>query len=138
VKPFDQVLYDQDDKAKDIVVDWLQRLDYTACVNPDQYGIDVLAELGGNKYQFEVEVKHNWKGYDFPYDTVHFAARKIKFAKEMGSTYFIMFNDDLSNALSVHSREILNSEIVSKNTKYTSNEQFVAVPFSKCTRESIQ
>lgn len=134
MKQFDQTLYDTDDPAKMLVIKWLESRDFNAWVNPDQYGIDVLAKKRKLDYAFEVEVKHNWTGAEFPYDTVHFSARKEKFldTKDGRQTYFVMLNNDLTHALMVPSSVLESSQIVRKDTKYTSNEEFISVPKSRC------
>ena len=48
-----------------------------AIVNPDTYGIDLIVD---NTFYCEVEVKHNWKGKDFPFSTLQLSDRKRKFA----------------------------------------------------------
>ena len=80
IKPFDQTLYQENDDAKHQVIEWLSAEGFEAMVNPDQYGIDILAEKNGQQYEIEVEVKHNWVGERFPFGEVHFPARKKKFA----------------------------------------------------------
>ena len=132
-KPFDQELYKNDDNAKDLWITYLESAKgYQAWVNPDQYGIDVLAEKNGLQYSFEVEVKHNWKGNVFPFSNVHFSSRKLKFANDQGRNFFIMLNHERDIALAVSGKTMLNSAVVSKNTIYTQNERFVEVPVSHC------
>lgn len=132
MKPFDQELYDNDDDAKLIVIDWLKRFDFDAHVNPDQYGIDVLASKRKNNYAFEVEVKHNWTGEYFPYETVHFSSRKEKFLDDERQTFFVMLNHELTHGLVVTREALKSSERVNKNTKYTSDESFMSVPIGRC------
>ena len=104
---------------------------FVAWVNPDKYGIDVLATKNGEQYGFEVEVKHNWQGEKFPFNTVHFSARKQKF---IGFNHlFTMLNDDRSCVLVVDEQALRAAKIVSKQTKYTDNELFIAVPIHDCT-----
>lgn len=129
-KPFDEGLYNNDDNAKDQIIDWLFLNDFWAWVNPDRYGIDVLAVKHGVDYGFEVEVKHNWKGSRFPYDEVHFAERKRKFIGV--NSYFTMLNDDRSHVLVVPGVVLARSPVVSKRTKYTDGEKFFQVPLSLC------
>ena len=78
-KPFSSKLYNANDNAKIIIKKWLESKGIKAWINPDDYGIDILTD----NYQFEVEVKHNWLGDKFPFGSVHFPQRKIKFAKEI-------------------------------------------------------
>lgn len=104
---------------------------FVAWVNPDKYGIDVLATKNGDEYGFEVEVKHNWRGEKFPYNTVHFSARKQKFIGF--NQLFVMLNDERSCALVVDEQVLRAAKIVSKRTKYTDSELFIAVPVRDCT-----
>ena len=132
-KPFSEVLYADDDNAKDLLVEFLAEHNFdNPHVNPDQYGIDVLAHRGGEPYAFEVEVKHNWRGDYFQYKTVHFAYRKMKFTERqsalLSNTFFVMFNHDRTFALRVDGVTFASSPVVSKNTIYTKGERFVEVP----------
>lgn len=123
-KPFDPVLYNRDDDAKQDVINWVARhYGYQLYVNPDQYGIDLLCSNG---WSFEVEVKHNWRGSKFPYQEVHFSARKLKFANRR--SIFVMLNSSRSHALLVAGDVVKRSRVVRKATKYTVDEQFVEVP----------
>jgi len=131
-KPFDKELYDDDDNAKDQLITYLDEYGFdNPRVNPDQYGIDVLAERDGEPYAFEVEVKHNWKGDYFPFKSVHFAYRKMKFTKvetiPLRNTYFVMLNHERDTALRVDGVTFAGAPVVSKKTIYTSIEKFVEV-----------
>lgn len=132
-KVFDQTHYDADDNAKYDLIEWLRAKGFAAWVNPDKYGIDVLAkEPGGQRFEFEVEVKHNWDSDGFPFDTVHWSARKLKFAKPDKLTWFVIFNNSRTQALFVSGEVMLASEVVVKDTKYSQGERFVAVPVGRC------
>ena len=133
-KPFSQELYDRDDAAKEFVIDFFRtRYGWVVYVNPDQYGIDLIVENERGRFELEVEVKHNWKGRRFPYPTIHFAARKLKFAQNPINVNFIMLNDDWTYGLVIDGETFASSPIISKNTIYTKNEKFVEVPASKGT-----
>jgi hypothetical protein len=129
-KPFDAELYDDDDDAKHLVVEWLGTKQFNAYINPDQYGIDVLADKNDKQYGFEVEVKHNWNTPRFPYDTVHFAGRKQKFIAP--NHYFTMLNHNRTQLLLVDGATLAQCKLVTKNTKYTTSEQFIEVPAGLC------
>lgn len=130
-KPFSPSLYSTNDDAKELVIQWLKNSGYEAWVNPDQYGIDVLSvDPFGDERQYEVEVKHNWKGPRFPFSGVHFSARKLKFTKPTSG--FVMLNHERTHALVVDGNIVANSPIVTKSTIYTNDEQFIEVPLSKC------
>lgn len=132
-KPFSTKLYKDDDNAKDLVIDWLQRRSWSAEVNPDQYGIDVIAtDLDGDKHYFEVEVKHNWKGAIFQYDTLHYSERKRKFLNKPENTAFITLNHERTHALLVPGDVLAKAPIITKDTIYTSNEKFIEVSVGNC------
>lgn len=130
-KRFDQSLYDRDDFAKDLVITFLRQNNFQAWINEDQYGIDVIAERGNDRWEIEVEVKHNWKGRDFPYDSVHFAARKRKFIKPSKFNVFWMLNDDWSYALLIDGLQMSEAPTIVKDTIYTTQEEFIAVPVAQ-------
>ena len=130
-KVFDKEHYENDDNAKHDVISWLESKGFMAWVNHDQFGIDVQGVRKGISYEFEVEVKHNWKGKDFPFDTVHFSNRKRKFALPDNTTWFVMLNHERTHGLMVTGSVFLNAPIVEKNTIYTRKEEFVQISVDK-------
>ena len=130
-KVFSEDHYNADDNAKHQVIEWLVTKGFMAWVNPDQYGIDVQGVLKGECYEFEVEVKHNWTGSVFPFDTIHFSNRKRKFATSDKLTWFVMLNDERTHALLISGETFLAAPVVTKNTIYTQGEQFVAIPIAQ-------
>lgn len=126
-KPFSQQHYDEDDNAKYQIMAWLETKGHKCRINPDRYGIDILAERWGKQFQFEIEVKHNWSGRLFPFQTVHFSARKRKFITVDCESWFVMLNNERSHALFILDDHVLASPVVWKNTKYSQNEAFVEV-----------
>ena len=129
-KPFDINLYQEDDSAKEIMLDWFASKEIDAHINPDKYGIDILAKWNGKATGVEVEVKHNWHGEKFPYPTVHFASRKYKFLNEAEDVKFAMFNHERTHILLVDGEEF--KKLVIKNTKYTDGESFFEIPIENC------
>lgn len=132
-KPFSQDLYDNDDTAKDQIVKWLKGKAWSAWVNPDQYGIDVLAvDLDQKEHKFEVEVKHNWKGPHFQYSTLHYSDRKRKFLTTPENTAFITLNHERTHALMVPGTVLAAAETIVKDTIYTKGEKFIEVNIKDC------
>ena len=132
-KPFSQELYDADDKAKHLIIQFLESNQWDAWVNPDQYGIDLLAlDPNGIEYQVEVEVKHNWIGDKFPYQTLHFAERKRKFIDSDRMTLFITINHDKTHALVAFEEALSAAAVIVKNTSYTEQEKFLEISVSSC------
>jgi hypothetical protein len=124
-KPFDRNLYNADDSVKEIFLDWLHSQGYEAQVNPDKYGIDILSNWFGEDTGVEIEIKHNWRGSEFPFDSVHFASRKYKFLEGNKHVKFVMFNHERTHILIVDAKEF--NKIVTKNTIYTEGESFFEI-----------
>jgi hypothetical protein len=131
-KPFSKELYDQDDVAKHQVIKLLKANGYDAEVNPEQYGIDVLATRDGIDYQVEVEVKHNWKGPKFQFPTLHYSERKRKFLSKPDTTWFVTLNHERTHAYFVPGTALVEGQVVVKNTIYTENERFIEVRITDC------
>jgi len=126
-KVFSTEHFDNDDWAKYLVLSFLESKGYEVWVNPDRFGIDLLAKRWGKKFQFEVEVKHNWQGVFFPFERIHFSARKLKFVDLDSETWFVTLNDEKNRAVFIDGEHLLSSPIIYKDTKYTQNEPFVEV-----------
>jgi hypothetical protein len=132
-KTFSQVQYDADDNAKHQVIDFLtQHWGMTNVrINPNQYGIDLLADDRGKPTGIEVEVKHNWLEQRFPYDKVHFSARKTKFLDECPDVYFVMLSDDRTRMIATHGDNFQDARLVRKSTKWSNHEWFIQVDLGK-------
>ena len=128
-KQFDAVQYAADDPAKHTVIAWLRSNRIDACVNPDQFGIDINASRNGNKFDIEVEVKHNWSGKDYPFDTVHISTRKEKFARENAgaAVWFCIVNHERTHIVLISAHDYLNAPIIVKDTTCTTGESFRAI-----------
>ena len=128
MKPFDQELYDRDDAAKYFVIDWLETLGIQARVNPDPYGIDLLANGPLGEYEIEVEVKQSWSGHRFPYESLHFAGRKAKFIRDGINLRFVTLNKEWTYAAIVSGEQLSSAQVIKKNTIYTTDEAFIEIP----------
>ena len=126
MKPFDINLYNADDNAKDLVIQWLKRYGYEVWVNPDKYGIDLIGiDVRGREIAVEVEVKHHWTGPHFPFRTVHVSARKQKFVRP--NAYLVMVNHERTHVLTLDYETLSQARLVTKPTIYTTDEQFLQV-----------
>ena len=79
-----------------------------------------------------MEVKHAWSGRLFPFDVVHWAERKRKFCGP--DSWFVMLSSDRSQCLVASGIDVGSSPVVVKQTKFTDQESFMAVPLQKCFR----
>jgi hypothetical protein len=133
-KEFSQEHYRADDDAKNAVGKWLATKwgFHNVRVNPDRYGIDLLAEHEGKTFGIEVEVKHNWQGRRFPFSSIHYAARKVKFLESANIVYFVTVNDERTHLMLTSSEDMEGLKLVKKDTSYTSNEWFLEVPIDRC------
>lgn len=132
-KKFDKDLYDANDKiAREKAKLYFSRFNFTVTDNPDKYGPDLILTDGTNKCFVECEIKHNWKGETFPFNTIQFPERKSKFAK-MGVVFF-MLNSEADHAIIVSGNVLLQSPMVEVSNKYVpSGENFFQVPVDKVT-----
>lgn len=127
MKLFDQALYDADDNAIHQVIKWLNRYGWTLKQNSDLYGIDLVGTDGLNRAaEVEVEVKHHWHGEEFPFDTVHISARKRKFIKP--GAFLVMLNHERTHCLALSYLQLSQAKTVTKDTIYTTSEQFLEIP----------
>jgi hypothetical protein len=128
-KTFDHGTYRKDDKAKMQIMKWMSQQGYSEVrTNPDQYAIDVLASWYGEPVAFEVEVKHNWRGEEFPFSTCHFSARKRKFLDPLMRVRFAMLNHNRDRFVMFKGEDLLvQGRIVKKDTIYTSDEEFIEI-----------
>jgi hypothetical protein len=125
-KPFSASLYEANDAAaKEKLISALLKRGIIAQENPDPYGVDLVSN--GNSY--EVEVKHNWTGITFPFQTIHIAARKLKFATER--MRFVILNKPLTWAIVIRGEVAAASPIIKKDTSLTEGEDFISVPTEK-------
>lgn len=130
-KPFSPSLYSKNDDAKELIIKVLEANGYKAWVNPDQYGIDLIFHDETFVYNYcEVEVKHNWSGPTFPFNTVHFPKRKLKFAKP--DSIFAMLNHERTHVLFISGQQFLDAPIIKKDTIYTRSEEFIEVTLNDC------
>jgi hypothetical protein len=118
-----QQRHDESIWAQDLFVDILNyKTERNAKVNDNIYGIDVVTD----EYDFEVEIKHNWVGREFIYDTMHYAARKRKFITPR--SFFVTFNSDATRYFITHSSALKDQNVIMKDTKYSTLEPFIVVP----------
>lgn len=137
-KPFDAALYQDDDDAKLVVIDWLESRGHVVFVNPDQYGIDLIGRWRDRDYAWEVEVKHNWRGYVFPFDSVHYSVRKRKFIEHDVRTYFVTLNHERTRLLAVSGKDFMEGKLIQKSTIYTQDEWFVEIPIRRAIFIDLQ
>ncbi len=135
-KRFDKALHDKTDKlAKQTAIAILEKAGHKVVENPNRHAVDLLVYNDKDEHIFncEVEIKTNWKtGTDFKYPDVNFLDRKAKYCKLDKPTVFVIFNEDLSQYLSVKGSDVLSSpQEVVKNKYCYDGELFYKLPLTK-------
>lgn len=121
-----------DEIARSSAKAFWSRLGWNITDNPDEYGVDLIAEKAGKRFFVEVEVKKGWHGPEFKYDTVHLPVRKSKFLDK--PTKFMVFNNSLTHAAVISRKAIQNSPVsVVPNRKIPIGEKFFDVPVEDVT-----
>lgn len=131
MKPFDQALYDENDRvAKDAVRDFIKYQWSLDAIEGDKYGVDLIVRSGKDVVGYaEVERRHNWVG-KFTFGTVHVPFRKKKFFEMAKETALFAVSQDLSQAMWARGEDILSSPIVKLDNRYMKDEPFFDVPVS--------
>ena len=132
-KKFNKELYNHNDPAKFKAIEYFKSKNKNAVVNPDDYGIDLIVD---DTFYCEVEVKHNWKGINFPFQTLQIPERKTKFAKISDKpVMFMVFNSEHTHAFLAKATDVLRSRMQEVPNKYVpEGEMFFQVPISKLTK----
>ena len=102
--------------------------------NPKRYAVDLLIYKDDvHVFNVEAEVKSHWKK-DFQFGDVQFCEREQKYAMLDKPTYFVMFNNDLSQFLVVKDKDLIASPLKEiPNRRHFSGEYFFKVPLSRVT-----
>ncbi len=118
--------------ARESAKGFWQRRGWRVTDNPDEYGVDLIAEDGGKRFYIEVEVKRAWHGVDFKYNTMHLPARKGKFLHK--PTQFMIFNNSLTHA-AIFSRNVVKDSPLKEvpNCKIPVGERFYNIPVEAVT-----
>ena len=99
-KPFDPGMFSSSDlPARDALRRYfaVNAPGYTL-VDSSQFDVDLEVWYGGRLLGYaELERKLCWKGKDFPFDTVDWQAKKLKYKVDLPTLYF-MFNEDFTYA----------------------------------------
>lgn len=114
-----------------MVIEFLENKGWTAQVNPDEHGIDIIAvDPFQNEVLIEVEVKNNWDNDKFPFDTIHLPERKRKFIKR--NSVFCILNKFRDKALFISSADFVYGRKIIKDSTYQKSDDYVEIPETRC------
>jgi len=128
-KEFSSSLYSENDSiAKKKTFELFESNGILLYAPDNQFTVD----LQSDEFNVECEIKRLWKGSSFPFDDIQIPERKKKFAKLDKPTYFIIWNNDLTNYIIIDTISLLNSPIEEVRNKYVNKgELFFKVEKSK-------
>ena len=87
---------------------------------------DFIVEKDGKQYKIEVEVSRIWKKQPFPFKTM-----TVPYRKKDSQAHFFVQTNVFGNYLNFCPMSVVKgSEIIVKDTCYTTNEKFFSVPLS--------
>ena len=136
-KKFDLNSYEDNDRAYRAISSKFKEL--TIKQRGEDFGIDCdiyLSEESLNKGEppiatAELEVKHNWKKQtSFPFTTVNFLAKKEKHIQGSIFPFWILFNEDCSDALVMRMDKILSYPIIDLFCRGVGMDKIRQVPIS--------
>lgn len=118
-KKFDEEDYKKNQLAFEALLNQFKFL--YPVLREEDFGIDVAIYNGERAFKkglapicyIELEQKHHWQGKDFPqyFKDVQFLAKKHKFANLNHPAYWVLFNNDYSNAGIINFRKIVTCEL---------------------------
>ena len=128
-KRFNKALYEKHDQVgKETALSLLQQIGYVLENDVEAYKrYDFIVSLSSKPFKIEVEQKNGWTGIDFPFQT-----HDVPFRKHSSqANIFIQINSDATALALCPMKDVKASEVITKNTIYTNNEKFFAIPKEK-------
>lgn len=106
----------------------------------EDFGIDVYGYLSEEHktngkppiFAIELEVKHNWRGNCFPFEDVHFVAKKQKHISKEMMSFWVLLNDNCSQAMIMPMQKILTGNLsVVKCKNGIGDDFFYKIPLTE-------
>ena len=129
-KKYSKSLDDKTKDAKNKVVNHLIKRWNVEIKEKDKTIILCCKDKKSEEVLFNVvmEVRFSWNTFNFPYETVTIPYRKKELLENDIPIFYFVLNE-FGNAVIVTTKEnIINSEIIYKDTMYTAHEKFYEVP----------
>jgi hypothetical protein len=129
-KRFNRTLYEQyDTLGKSTAIHFLGQLGYTLHDDAEAYKSHdlIMKDKDGKLIKVEVEVARAWKDTMFPFRTTTIPYRK----KDSKSDVFIQTSLNGNALIFCPMKQVLEADVITKNTIYTNDERFFSIPISK-------
>ena len=134
-KKFDKELFNENDPAKYLAIEYFKKSGKNAIVNPKRYGIDLIVD---DEFYCEVEVKRRWSGENFIYGDLQIPFRKSKFITADKPVIFMVMNLERTHAFLVKGEDVMNSKVDEVSNKYArQGEYFYKVSLDKLTKVKL-
>jgi hypothetical protein len=132
-KPFKQESFNEfNDKVMRIVKKNLLFHGYYLEENPDKFGVDFLLLNTYCQVRGFVEIESHAKHWfeHFPFETVHFLGRKLKYVKP--NSYYIMINYNGVSSVMLPFEELKKYDVIRMDTAVFKEDAIIDVPIDKC------
>lgn len=137
-KPFNRALYEAyDQKAKDILVSYLESKGHSIVRTEENYYVDVVSQKHDLTFFNEAEVKVAWEG-DWPehWAEIRIPERKArlleKYDGEDGVLNFYVFDKDLKKAWRIKDTLLTKESLKEAKGRYIQKgERFFHIPYTK-------
>jgi hypothetical protein len=130
-KPFSEGNYDKYSPLEEQVKSYLYIYGMDIVSNPDKYDIDLLIVDDGDIIGgIEVESHAKYWDDEFPFDTVHFLGRKLKYTQ--AGSFYLMVSAELKNAVIIHFPDLYSYDMIEKDNESCDNEPFIEIPKDDC------
>jgi hypothetical protein len=139
-KKFNQQWHDTNDpQSKAVVIAYMKSLGFGFHENPNKFGMDLISDFENPKVALELEHRSIWEKEQYPYQSVHIPARKLKFLGN-DHVHYIVLNKDFNRigiCLGRNLKAYLTAVGEVRNNAVASGEHFLHVPRAEFVWKSI-
>ena len=137
-RTFDYKKYlETDAKAKELMSKFLTKKGYSVVKKEEDYGIDLIATKNNITGLFELEISSiNFDKENYPYNEVHFLARKKKMMDKEGDYHYIIISSNHQYALTAKASDIFKEE--NYITKYAGKGRDGIDEFYKLPKDNVK
>jgi len=132
-KPFDRESFNiYNDLVINIIKEKLYILNHILVENPDPHGIDIQIKNNQDKICGYIEAESHGKHWDdvFPFSSVNFLGRKLKYVKPY--SYYIMINSTGASSVMIPFERLAKYTIKRMDTSVFKNDAIINVPNENC------
>ena len=139
-KKFNQQWHDSSDpRSREVVIEYMRKCGFGFHSNSDKYGMDLISDFENPKVALELEHRSIWDKEEYPYQSVHIPARKLKFLGNDRVHYVVISAeyDRIGICLGRNLKAYLTAVGEVRNNAVASGEHFIHVPRAEFVWKSI-